>query len=372
MTIYILFYLLLVVGSFTKNYYFNKTVQYIIIPCFICFGYMIGSDWRGYELAFGDFDYLQNWDKEKGYFYLGYILGCLGFSFWQFSILLKLVGYYIFLYFYKKYTDNDVICLNFVFVFYMLTMWMDHPARNFCAVLIYLFAIRFLYERKIIPYIILCLIASYFHLSVLALIPVYFLYRRYSKRILINVMIISFVIFLFGVTLFRNVFFQIIALSEVFESRMELYDDIGVTPIKLIINLGFHSLIMFLIVLNKEVIESKYKYGYFMIFLTVVYFVFSVIGVLIPILFRLKLYIAIAYFVSIVYLLRTCFSLKKSTVRALIFVIPLFVLVNNIRIDKYVPYSSYLQYTFREKPSYYYRSNYNWQNSPYRGKINAY
>ena len=35
---------------------------------------------------------------------------------------------------------------------------------------------------------------------------------------------------------------------------------------------------------------------------------------------------------------------------------------------RYIPYSNYFEYMFEEEHSYSYRSNYNFQNSPYKNK----
>lgn len=67
-------------GKFNRR---NNIIYYFILPLFLCFGYMTGSDWRGYELSF-EFNNLTDvltYRKEIGYGLLGYFFKIVGLSF---------------------------------------------------------------------------------------------------------------------------------------------------------------------------------------------------------------------------------------------------------------------------------------------------
>jgi hypothetical protein len=101
----------------------NIVIYYIILPLFLCFGYMIGSDWRSYELFYENINSINDitlLGREPGYFILGYFLKLIGFDFWAFSITIKLIGYYIFLEFYKKHSEKNVYGILFFFVYFAL------------------------------------------------------------------------------------------------------------------------------------------------------------------------------------------------------------------------------------------------------------
>lgn len=352
-------------------YGFNNIVYYFILPMFICFGYMTGSDWRNYELAYDDLqDVITNTQKEKGYFFLAQIFKWIGFNFWQFAILLKLIGYYIVLHFYQKYTNKNFVSIIILFVFFIIYLWIDHPARNFCAYIVYITGVKYIYDRKMMPYVLLCFLASLFHTTAIFLIPVYFLYRHYSTKTLfiLTVAAISFIIIQ---SIFGSLFAKLLDINDYLALRMSSYmntESMEHVSFSTSLSTIFHGIIVIFMLSNRKVIESKYNYGYFVLFLSIIFFVTSVIGMSFSILFRFKYYFELFYCISISYLYETTYNhIKTFVINILIFIVPMGAMIMQItKTPKYIPYSNYLEYSFKEKPSYIYRSNYNMINSPYK------
>ena len=155
----------------------NNIIIYYAIPLFICFGYMIGADWRMYEVEFYDISQRLE-SKEPSYYILAQIFRFIGFGFWEFSILYKLIGYYVFIIIYRRYSLNNMWGLIYWFPNYALFLWMDHPARNFIAIILFSCALLYLEKGKVFKYVLLTILASTFHATCLVMLPLYFIVRQ--------------------------------------------------------------------------------------------------------------------------------------------------------------------------------------------------
>lgn len=370
---YFLIFIILIIPIFVDNGKYNKRnslIYYIVLPLFICFGYMVGSDWRGYELQFNNLNSIADSFEtynETGYYLLGYLFKYLGLSFWEYSILIKVIGYFIFLNFYRKYS-NHIYGIVFFFVYVSIVLWIDHPARNFCAVIIYLFSIKYLHQRQLFKYIIICILASLFHLSALFLIPIFFLYRNYSNKQLVLIAITAISLIFLERYLFSFIT-EYLMQSFTIHNRLNPYleDGHSMTLSSSLIGLFLHIIIISLVIYNRQIIETTYKYGYLFIFLSVIYFIFLVIGVVFPIFFRFNLYYVIPYSVMIGYLISVQNKkMKFPYVGGLILIFGIILFRSITSSYKYIPYSHYFEYVLKEKPSFYYRSFYNLENSPYK------
>lgn len=369
MIFYILIFFLLLLpiffdnGKITKR---NSIIYYLVLPLFLCFGYMTGSDWRNYEINYADinsFNDVFNTYNEKGYYFLGYIFKLLGLNFWDYAITIKLIGYYIFLFFYRKYSTDNVFGLIFFFVNFALFLWIDHPARNFCAIAIYLFSFKYIYEKKFFKYLLICLIASIFHLSAIFLIPVYFFNKSYSKNLYLILVSLSVVLFFIS-----NTFVPYIeSLSNTFFlfSRFNSYiNELYIGKTMNIFRFLFNVCIVFLAILKKKEIE-KYKYGTLIINLSVIYLLIFSLGNINIILFRFNFYYVFPFTILITYLFCILHLLNNKIYKYAIILIS-FLYMHNLttKDSRYIPYTNYISYIFKEKPSYYYRIHYNINNSP--------
>lgn len=75
---------------------------------------------------------------------------------------------------YRKYSDNIVLTV-FLFIASGNAVWMANGIRQFLAVAITFFASVFLVKKKIIPFMLMVLIAYSIHSSALLMVPIYFI-----------------------------------------------------------------------------------------------------------------------------------------------------------------------------------------------------
>ena len=366
---YFLFLLALVFCLFIGKGYFRKNTTlffYIILPSFICFGYMIGSDWRMYETEF--YDVSQRLEtKEPSYYLLAQSFKAIGFGFWEFSILYKLIGYYVFLNIYRRYSCNNIWGLVYWFPNYALFLWMDHPARNFIAIIIFSCALVYVEKGEFKKFLILYLLASSFHATCLVMLSVYFVVRMTPNK-KYNIWLIVIVV-MFFVAEFLKIYLAPLLEVLNMEERMKSYMLEEDTTAKMsITRFGIFFVLLMLASIYIDVLRKKVRYADFILKLSFMYVVFFCIGNIHNIFFRFQYFLMIPICVLVSYL---CLYLPRFIIRqglrAFIIVLA-FVYMQNLitRDSQYIPYSNYLQYTFEEKPSYNYRYQYNLKNSPYK------
>ena len=190
-----------------------------ILPMFLLFVLRykyIGADTIGYvnffqrEIRTFSFGNLFNQDLMR--FEIGYRLYVKLISLFteNYTVFFLVNGVIIFgslLRFAKKYTDNP-----FVFFFLFMTLgtysFMETGLRQTLAIIICLWSIDFLKDRKIIRFILVVLLASMFHVSaiVFLLILPLFVIKRIDRTIVTHAVVA--LVFFFGFAFFQDLFNQ--------------------------------------------------------------------------------------------------------------------------------------------------------------------
>lgn len=371
MLIYIIIFslLLFLVETQTRpNFPLRSKIILFLVGLFICTGYMTGSDWRGYEMEYNDEDSINHYMNSMEFLYSTLVKtsNSLGVPFWHFTISIKLLGYGVFLYVYKKLSPS-FYGLVFWFPYFSLFLWINHPARNFVAIILFSISLLFAYKKQIKKYMFFCVAAIGCHFSSIALLPLYFYLNSKNRR---NYYVdIAIVIAMYFVSLFLRGYLDSFIGISLF-SRLGAYtneDDYQDT-----MSLGVFSFVIFTLIIYTykiDEIRKLTKYADFICKCGILYgFLFAMANVS-TILFRLPLNFMIPYSVLVGYVCtlsyRGAFKLTKYVILFFCF----YYLVHLVRSDySYVPYTSYIQYIFQDKPSYSYRFNYNLINSPYRKK----
>jgi hypothetical protein len=174
-----------------------RTVRIFTILGFLFFyglrGYVF-SDWYNYEYFFqnlttfwsGNFinEFNDN-NREVGFFLYSVIIKsiCPNYFFWTFisSFIDVLLLDVIF----RRYAKYYVLAFVVFYVFAADVMMFNYM-RNIKSILLFLISLKYLHERKFLPYILLNLAGISFHISALVYIPLYFvLHRRFSKLLML-------------------------------------------------------------------------------------------------------------------------------------------------------------------------------------------
>jgi hypothetical protein len=336
---------------------------------------MNGSDWRSYEtiydfltLNFSDYNPLIH--LEIGFYSLQFLFNYVGVGFWSFFIAIKFICFLVFskvIYSFsaKMYFLNLACFLSF----FGLYLFIDAPLRSVIAIAVFLLSLNYLMNKRIIMFFLTVFIGSLFHGASIFLVVLYFVvYREYKTTTLI----VGFVAINLAVALLMPVIIgalgfllgNISFLSSKVENYIENKSEFGLTSSFL--SLGYLIRVILFIVMIKlrSVIENIFGRIYFN--LIMIYFFTYVLALGFSVFYRINLYF------SVFFVLAFCCSIflvqSKLKLGSLLF-FTIYCFLNTFLIVthdyKYVPYTSYLNYIFEEKPSFYYRSNYNYKHSPF-------
>ena len=167
----------------------DKYEKYILLmPVFILAIYtgtrfnVGGYDYSIYKY-FYNLPYSQNpYGYESFFVFLRNFFKYIGFSYDYFLLVLAFVFNFAIYKLFVKYSYSPILS----FFIYLSTFYYWHNftiIRNFIAILIFWVSIKYIAEKKIIPYFILITIAYFFHKTAIMLYPLYFLLNlKFSKK----------------------------------------------------------------------------------------------------------------------------------------------------------------------------------------------
>jgi hypothetical protein len=338
---------------------------------------MTGSDWRSYEIKYIDYQNFIELDNvdykstEIGFVLYNIFFVLLGLDFWSFNIFTKCLCFVISISFLRKYTNNNYAWgLLLFYSLFSLYNYIDFPMRNLISGVIYCYSYQYIYKKKLVRYLICVGIAALFHTSALLLLPVYFLYNTIltKRKIYISLAIIFVFVVIFQESM-KTIFANWELLSRLTSGRGLVY--IGDTESNMYVGKYFslgmlvRLLLFILLVEKREQIIQFTKYGNFLIYLSYIYMITYIIGLGIPVLHRLALFVYVPYLACLSFL---PFIIKKHKVVYCSFLLMISFLIMTTVITssyKFIPYTNYISYMFSTKPDFKYRSEYNYLHSPH-------
>ncbi len=357
---------------------YNKFIWYFLVPLIVCFGYMTGTDWVNYEkewdlIDIDNYNPLVDGYEEPGYWVLCYFFKRAGIGFWVMNILIKLVGYFVFVSVYRYYCKDTTSGLVYGLVFWMFNSLINFPARNFCAWVIFIWSIRYIEERKILKYMACSALAVCFHVSIAMVIPIYFVHLNMTKKqLLISLgFIVLFVVYL---SFYGNQIWQLSQAVELLgiSERTEGYASGNYRHMELIerssFSFGFvaRTVVYALAIKYSDVIISRYKHGAFVLNMSFLVVIYDAIVTAIPLLARGYAAVVIMYCVLFSYLMNVL-KIQRAVKYGIASIFFLLFTIGTVRNYIYVPYSNYLEYAiFKGELPYGQRVGYNIKHCPYK------
>jgi hypothetical protein len=167
----------------------DKTILCFLVTVIILFvglRYKTGADWSGYIRVFENSDsYSENsFGTEYGYFLLNRIYK---YIFGDYFALQFSVTFFVCLVVYKfvaKYSAYPIFSL-FLFIAFFLNDILMAQVRQSIALAIILLSSGYIFNRKLIKFLLAVFIACFFHISAVFAIPLYFLYCKIHKAFLL-------------------------------------------------------------------------------------------------------------------------------------------------------------------------------------------
>lgn len=257
---------------------------YILFVFQVGFRWQTGTDWEPYLEHFNEIKsisdvYYTLTGFEKGYSFFVLIIKNLWNSYTVFLVAHAVLYYFLVFSAFNKLSPYVFIS---ILVFYASSMGVLGSNRQLIALAICLFALRFVFSKKLIPFLLLVTLAFTFHTSAILFIVYYFLNRDVNKFLLFAVLLISYVIGKTSIPIMAFSFIgesvggmgatKVLRYKEVFENEASLLSQSLLGLLKRIFFLA-------LFVYNYTYLTSKISY-YKLIFNgyvvgLVIYFLFS-------------------------------------------------------------------------------------------------
>jgi hypothetical protein len=163
---------------------------FVLLLFFSGFRWDVGIDWMAYVNSIQDEILIE-------YFEVGNLLiknllydyGCVDSRYWLW--VMAFLTLFFFFYSMKLYSIKPVYS---AILFICLGPYWDslNGVRQFLSIALFAYSWQFLINRQLVRYIVTILVASCFHYSVLAMLPVYFLARiKFNKNLLIALFILT-------------------------------------------------------------------------------------------------------------------------------------------------------------------------------------
>lgn len=219
---YYIYILLIVVLSFLA-YHYSKTNKraflYALIAIFtlvIGLRYDVGDDYMSYKNYYFNNSLFPN--MEKGYALINILFKSLDFHYCTVFLLSSFLMIFLFTKAQDKFKFVLPWSLYFLFTTLELFIW-DNVIRQSLAFCFFLFSVRFVQERKMVPYMICIVLAILFHKTAFPLVVFYFLLPLNVKDDRKYQYVILFASFLLGTVIKMFLFSQIAFLADLIGSQ---------------------------------------------------------------------------------------------------------------------------------------------------------
>ena len=352
------------IGSLNKNRNSVKWAFYFLTAIIYCFVYMVGSDWMNYEPQYNCVsinDLFGNTilglkSNEPGIVLLMLVFKFFNFSYYPFIIVCKLFSLFIFINFFEKFSTNVYLALT-IFLSLQGTYIFVELLRFLIAMSIVLIAFNELLNNKKIKYILLILLAASFHFTAFLLFPIAFLNNLniwvFKKRILIGIV-------------YFGMFFLLT--PDIIKSFLDLFAPAFLKPYVdtyyyrtlkdgyFIFSIGrFIYAILFIFVLSKrDYISGVDKHGKAFYIYSIYFFFILLMGSIFSTFARFAFYFFPFFCVLISWILLKFLYSKKNIIFGF-FILSYFLYVPYSAVKRagtILPYSNYLTFLFKEKPTY--------------------
>jgi hypothetical protein len=323
----------------------TQTIYYVIvlwIYTFLSFGYMTGSDWRGYEIMY----MYDDWDKrELGLLYVMEIFKLVTRDFWIFNAFMKILYISSVAFFFKQLVNKVWLAIGLSFTTSILFMVIDCPMRFMVAQTILMFSSYFLFKKQWLKFLLISSISLMFHyvliipILIISTLP---LSERFSK--LNNWLILLMYVTVHSLSFIPNYAEYLYGAAFLMGENISRYAvSYSGFSTEGFFSVGYiKEILLFLIILFfKDKIISSSPHGKMIFYYSCLYFILHGIFRYIPTGFRLNIY-AGYYFISALVLILS--SRKKIFVYAIYLLFGAILIKDVYSSYKYHPYSNSISY----------------------------
>lgn len=210
-----------------------KVAGCMIFFAFFAFRGYIWHDWTLYYKDFSDcswydfahYDYAKS--REPGWLLLELSLKSVYDEYLLLVFTVSTIQFVLLYRFLNRYTGNVLFGLAAYLCFGGFEMSIN-LMRNATAILIFLNALHYIHERKLIRYILMCVLAASIHISSVMFLPLYFLLRfRTNKWVFIGVIIVAHLVLFSHVSILFTIIKMLGVTNDAINAKIETYMDLG-------------------------------------------------------------------------------------------------------------------------------------------------
>lgn len=195
MIVYLVAFMLLVALALAEVLLRNKNISFItssLLALLAGLRFYTGYDFLSYKEFFQNTDKLTDVfngtiDAESGYLFLNYVFSSIGLNFYFFILFFSILSISLLSYFLYRYTPYPSLFLMYYYARFFLVRDMGQ-IRSALACIILLYAIPFMLKKRFFPFLLVILLASFFHITALFFIAAYFINILFEKLTLKNVL----------------------------------------------------------------------------------------------------------------------------------------------------------------------------------------
>jgi len=257
----------------------NHFFALILISFIVGFRYHVGNDWQGYKETFEiiklnkSFSF-QDQYMEWGFFMINFIIARLGGHYTLMFFVIALISWY----FIFKSVPATLLPLVLYFLFTNeFFFWSMNGIRQFVAIGIFLYSIKYIIKRNLIVFILLIIFASLFHISILFVAPLYFIpfQKLYNQTFWVITFLVSFIFANVPllISVIRNTFMFFADKIPILSIYLRYFDNGQYEAQNLVVGLGylFRQIVTIIILLFSKSVINKYPQ-------TKIYFVLYFLG----------------------------------------------------------------------------------------------
>lgn len=331
---------------------------------FLCFGYMTGSDWRGYEMEYNySQDTLDTARYEMGFYVLFDLLHKVVHDFWIALALLKCIYLHSVIKVLKKLTDKWLAAISLLMPIGLLFMLIDNPLRFMVANIFVNFSIYFFLSGNKWLSLLSMVAAPLFQVTTIIVFPFFLLTLMGKKIVNINkyVLIILYIfvtiIFAFPSAITSKIEDISLWMELLFNSRS--YSSYFVNNNNEVFTIGsaLKAIVAIIVLYNKDKILSNGKYSLEICLFTIVYLMLDRVLVIIPSGFRLAIPFSLFFVAGLLLIIvQQKIFFKRCFIPFLYFL----TLTSSLtRGYVYIPYSNSIYYIITEHKPYSEREKHN-------------
>ena len=212
-----------------KNKLFFCILSFLVIVLFCGLRFFVGNDYEGY---FHHFAHIRKYDLnffeqrfEPGSYIIALVFKNSKIGYFLYLFTCTIITY---IFIFKALLHNKALKWGVFFTFTLGFLIMaNDQVRQAVALSVFLYSIKFIEQRNLKKYLLWIFIATLFHYSALALIPLYFIKRlRLRPLIWVLLIILSYIGYVYGI--FYNLIFSIIGkvpfYGEIYLARERFFE----------------------------------------------------------------------------------------------------------------------------------------------------